>query len=150
MFKFKSRGNCITELVWDGTGEISIELLLLFLYEPTSNCSLNIKERTFLINNRTVLPAVHLNGQYCNSAERSGNLLEWILPSWSGLPCNNYTFAQMLGSFLVYTWHLMTQSRGEQYSEVCLRRILMFPERSRGKVWDSRETNFTVPQGTSH
>ena len=63
-----------------------------------------------------------------------------------GISARFSNFAFVL--FCYITNHLMTGPLGN--SEFCFPRISMFPERSRGKHWDSRETKFIVPQGTSY
>ena len=50
--------------------------------------------------------------------------------------------------FCYITNHFMTGPLGN--SEFCFPRISMFPRIRLGKHWESRETKFTVPLGTSH
>ena len=71
-----------------------------------------------------------------------------ISKSWNDLPnnvikCREGPSAKKFKLRLKnHIQHLMTGPEGN--SEFC------FPRRSRGKEYESRETKFTVPQGSSH
>ena len=60
----------------------------------------------------------------------------------------SFSFTIPIAMTTVNIKHLTTGPEGN--SEFVSLESQCFPRRSRGKHWDSRETKFTLPQGTSH
>ena len=100
-------------------------------------------------NNETVSRQMPWAGNIAKTMTSNGKqftVTREMLIAVAGISARFSKFAFVL--FCYITNHLMIGPLGN--SEFCFPRISMFPSTSSREHWDSRETKFTVPLGTSH